>query len=184
MKYYSQENRGFYDSRVHSSLPSDVIEITDDEYLQMLMAQSSNMGFSLDQNNKVVISDKETNSISSSEAKKSIDFAAGNARVRFIADGYLIEQEYALVEQEVIAWRDAGSPIEAVPQSISAWSTATGMTVEQAAQGIEAAAQSLKGVLLSIRTIRLAGKSAIDNASENFADVAQPFIDQLDQIRP
>lgn len=123
-------------------------------------------------------------SASSDDAKNLIDVAAGSARAAFIADGALVEQEYALAESEVIAWRDAGSPSEQVPQSISAWATATGMTDEQAAQGIESAAQSMRSVLLSIRTIRLAGKAAVDNASDNFADVAQPFIDQLDQIRP
>lgn len=123
-------------------------------------------------------------SISDDEAKVLIDVAAGNARSSFIAEGELVEQEYALAEQEVIVWREAGSPANNVPQSISVWATPTGMTDEQAAQGIETAAQSLRDVLLSIRSIRLAGKAAIDNASDNFADVAQPFIDQLDQIRP
>jgi len=123
-------------------------------------------------------------SIASADAKSLIDVAAGGARSSFIADGELVEQEYALAEQEVIAWREAGSPSGAVPQSVSAWAEATGMSDEQAAQGIETAAESLKGVLLSIRAIRLAGKAAIDNASVNFDAVAQPFIDQLDQIRP
>jgi len=162
--YKNSKNKLFRNANLNKH--GDLIEITAEEAANILAINNAPQPTSAD------------------KAKSLIDVAAGKARASLIAEGDLVEQEYALAEQEVIAWREAGSPSDAVPQSIIAWATATGMTDEQAAQGIESAAQSMRSVLLSIRAIRLAGKAAIDNASDNFDSVAQPFVDQLDQIRP
>ena len=164
---YKDENDRLFDKPSYRIIEKyNLVKITEEEFNEQLAINNS------------------PHTISPDEYKALIDVAAGNARAAFIANGDLVEQEYTLAEQEVVAWRDAGSPANDVPKSISAWATATGMTDEQAAQGIETAAQSLTGALLSIRAIRLAGKAAIDNANDNFESVAQPFIDQLNQIRP
>ena len=39
-KYYSKINHGFYDSEVHSTLPPDAQAIPDDQYVELLEAQS------------------------------------------------------------------------------------------------------------------------------------------------
>jgi len=122
--------------------------------------------------------------VNSDQAKNMIDVAAGNARARFIAQGWEVVEEYRLAQREVEAWREAGSPSNDVPASITTWATAEGMTDEQAAQGVEAAAVNFETLLLNIRGLRLAGKAAVDNASDNFMTAAQPFIDQLDAIQP
>lgn len=119
-----------------------------------------------------------------SEAKNAIDVAAGNARARFIAQGWEVVEEYRLAQREVEAWRAAGSPSNSVPASITTWASAEGMTDEQAAQGIEAAASNFEQLLISIRGLRLSGKAAVDNAGGDFMAVAQPFIDHLDSIQP
>lgn len=133
---------------------------------------------------EIATSIANNSAVTADKAKNLIDKAAGNARARFIAEGWEVVEEYRLAQQEVAAWRDVGSPAGDVPLSISTWATAQGMTDEDAAQGIEAAATNFESLLLSIRAIRLAGKGALDQATENFDSVAQPYIDQLDAITP
>lgn len=41
MKYYSESNRGFYDSDVHDILPDDVITLTEEEYQTIINEQST-----------------------------------------------------------------------------------------------------------------------------------------------
>ncbi|WP_342632123.1 hypothetical protein [Marinobacter alkaliphilus] len=120
------------------------------------------------------------------EAKTTIDQMAGRARLRFVSAGQLIEEEYREAEKAVQEWRTAGSPTAQVPEEISAWIDAANMTAEEAATDIEQTAVAWKQVLTQIRTIRLTGKAAIDNAADDadFMAIAQPYIDQLDAMGP
>jgi hypothetical protein len=52
MKYFSPATFGFYDGRVHSSMPEDVIELSDDEYIALLEGQSK--GKSIQYNDGVI----------------------------------------------------------------------------------------------------------------------------------
>lgn len=120
------------------------------------------------------------------QAKAAIDAAAGAARYRFVSDGQLIEEEYRLTLQEVIAWRSAGSPTDEIPQSLQSWMDAAAIDAEAAASSIEQTAQTWDAVLLSIRQTRLAGKAAVDAADDqaDFDAMAQAVIDQLTQFKP
>ena len=122
--------------------------------------------------------------VTKQDAKGSIDLSAGEARSRFIAQGSQVVEEYRLASTETKAWRDAGSPSGAVPASITLWATADGLTDEQAAAAIETAESNLDLLLLTIRGIRLSGKAAVENATDNYDTVAQTYIDQLDAITP
>lgn len=123
-------------------------------------------------------------SVSKDEAIETIESASGEARSRFISTGSLVVEEYRLAATETKAWRSAGSPAGDVPSSISSWAVAEGMTSEQSAAAIEAAEANLNSLLLAIRGIRLAGKAAVDNSTDNYDTVAQTYIDQLDAITP
>lgn len=116
------------------------------------------------------------------EYKNKIDVAAGEARDRFISRGAGVVEEYRLAASETKEWRDAGSPSGNVPISISSWAIADGMTDGESATAIEDAEVLLTTTLLSIRTIRLSGKSAVEIASSDFDTVAQTYIDQLDAV--
>ena len=43
MKYFSPATFGFYDGRIHSSMPEDVIELSDDEYIAILKGQADGL---------------------------------------------------------------------------------------------------------------------------------------------
>lgn len=111
-----------------------------------------------------------------------IDESAGRARARYVADGAFIDQEYALVAADVKAWRDAGSPADSVPQTISAWADATGMTDDAAAANIEATSAQFSQLLAAIRTIRLTAKAMINEDSADIESIKTNAIAQLDAI--
>lgn len=122
-------------------------------------------------------------------AKRAIDDAAGAARQRFVSTGTLIDMEYKLAQEQTAAWRAAGSPADNVPDAITSWAAAAGMTDEEAAADIEATAIAWEQVLIGVRQIRLAGKAAVDAAADqgtadDMMNVAQPYIDQLDALAP
>jgi len=119
-------------------------------------------------------------------AKTSIDTAAGAARARYVSAGQLVAEEYRLALEQTEQWRAAGNPADSVPAAISDWAITAGITDEEAAIDIERTAAAWEQVLLAIRQQRLAGKVAVDSAADDadFAVVAQPYIDQLNKMKP
>ena len=112
-----------------------------------------------------------------------IDEAAGKARVQFVSAGDLVELEYQLAVKEVVAWRAAGSDPEAVPEAIQSGADYSQITVEEAAAEIEQTAKAWDAVLLQIRAVRLNGKRAIRECTDQLvSSVAQGYIDQLTSI--
>lgn len=135
----------------------------------------------------IKVEEKKQSDIKNS--KQAIDTAAGNARQRYVSVGQMVEEEYRLALNQTKEWRAAGSPPDSVPDSISGWATAKGITDEAAATDIEQTAAYWDSVLLTIRQIRLSGKAAVDAAvdlgtHDDMMNVAQPYIDQLDAMQP
>lgn len=191
-KFFSKSTLGFYDMAVHgTNMPGDVVEITDEHHLSLLAGQSTEKMIGADANGQPILVDRPFPVITDRRdaAKTEIDAAAGDARQRFVSTGTLIDMEYKLAQEQTKAWRDAGSPAEDVPDAITSWAAAAGMTDEQAAADIEATATAWEQVLIAVRQIRLAGKAAVDAATDqgtadDMATIAQPFIDQLDALAP
>lgn len=118
-----------------------------------------------------------------SAAQEAIDTTAGKVRVQFVSAGELIELEYQLAAKEVAAWRAAGSDPEAVPVAIQSGADYSQITVEEAAAEIEQTANAWNSVLLQIRAVRLNGKRAIRDCTDQLlSSVAQSYIDQLNSI--
>ena len=192
MKYahYDSESRkilGYYSSDVHSHIPEPYIEVSDERWQQAL----NEPGTTVDEAGGDLASPpqpspEEALAQKRALARATIDRAAGRARARFVSTGQLIEEEYREAEKAVQEWRATGSPADQVPEEISAWIDAANMTAEDAATDIEQTALAWKQVLTQIRTIRLTGKAAIDNATDDaeFMAVAQPYIDQLSALGP
>lgn len=189
---YSQTTSGFYSRGLHGdSIPADAKLISDSEYKTLINGQSQGKVIAADENGMPILIDPAipTPLKRRNNAKTAIDIAAGQARQRFVSSGQLIDMEYKLAQEQTKAWRDAGSPAGDVPLAVSDWAAAAGMTDEQAAQDIEATAQAWEMVLLTVRQIRLAGKAAVDAATDqgtadDMANVAQAYIDQLDALTP
>lgn len=116
-----------------------------------------------------------------------IDIAADLARRRFVSPGDLIEKEYEVALQQAKDWLAAGMP-DPVPSAVQSGVAASNstLTAEQAARQIVDMAAAWEGVLMATREIRLTGKAAVNAAADDadFDAVAQPFLDQLEAIRP
>ncbi|MFC4699395.1 hypothetical protein ACFO4O_04380 [Glaciecola siphonariae] len=117
------------------------------------------------------------------QARDLIDQAAGRARMRFVSQGLLIDQEYLIAEQEAKEWIAAGSDVNNVPETLDSWVAASGMTETAAASNITSTSAQFRGAIKSIRRIRLTGKKAVTDASlETFKAIAQTYINQLDAL--
>ena len=116
-------------------------------------------------------------------AQESIDTTAGLVRVQFVSAGQFIEQEYRLAQEEVAAWRAAGSRAESAPDSVSSGAEYANLSIEQAAVEIEQSAQAWTDALLQIRNLRLAGKRMVrDCVPEAITSTLQSSIDQLQAL--
>lgn len=114
-----------------------------------------------------------------------IDTAAGKARLRYVSAGQLIEEEYRQALHAVQAWRDAGSPADAVPAEIISGAEYSDITHEQAAVEIEQTATAWEGVLSAIRDLRLGGKAAVKAAADDeIESVTAGYIEQLEAMSP
>lgn len=116
-------------------------------------------------------------------AQDAIDNTAGVVRLQFVSAGQFIEQEYRLAQEEVVAWRAAGSNADAAPDSVKSGAEYAGVTIEEAAVEIEQSAQAWTEALLQIRNLRLMGKRQIrECAPEAITATMQSAIDQLQAL--
>jgi len=187
--FYSKSKNGFYDQSINGeNMPDDVVIITDSEYRALMDGQNQGKQIQADENGRPILVDPPPVPAAERRAstKRAVDTAAGNARARYVSAGQLIEEEYRLALQQTQQWRAAGNPPNSVPQAIQDWATATGITAEEAAVSIEQTAAAWETVLLTIRKLRLDGKVAVDNAADDadLAAIAQPYIDQLNAMKP
>lgn len=180
---------GFYDTEVHgSNIPSAAVPLSDEQWRECV----DNAG-----NRKIVVNSEGSAvvelyvppappaEIRRSRSKQEVDRSAGEARMRFVSPGYLVEQEYREAETAARSWQDAGEPAGSVPSEVQVWSDATGMTPSAAAADIVQTGQAWRDVLAQVRAVRLQGKAAIDAAADaDIETTAQTYIDQLDAMTP
>lgn len=92
-------------------------------------------------------------------ARESVDRKAEQVRLRYVPQPMVVP-EYQEAESEASSFKAAGYS-GSVPPSVSSWASAKGWAAQQAADDILAAATMLRGKLMQIRSVRLAGKEAI-----------------------
>lgn len=63
-RFYSQSTGGFYDSVIHSSIPDDAVEISEEKYTSLMVAQSTG---------KIISADKKGNPIAINRPEPSDD---------------------------------------------------------------------------------------------------------------
>lgn len=59
MKFFSRATMGFYDTRIHSEMPKDAVEISDDEYNVLIGGQSLGQIISADKDGNPILADQE-----------------------------------------------------------------------------------------------------------------------------
>lgn len=105
-----------------------------------------------------------------------IDAAADRARRRYVPFASVVP-EYQQAESEAAAFKAGGYQGNA-PSSVASWAAAKGWTAHQAADDILGAAVLLRGKLMQIRSVRLAGKEAVRSA----AKTPEQVIAELDAL--
>ncbi|WP_422134958.1 hypothetical protein [Endozoicomonas sp. ALD040] len=118
-------------------------------------------------------------------ATAAIDTAAGQARARFATDTPFIEPEYELSYSDAVAFIATGYTGQC-PDTVKSHAEAFSVTNQQAADEIKRMGDQWNNVLRAVRKIRLTGKQAVETAADDadFNAVAQPFIDQLEALKP
>lgn len=192
--FYSKSTNSFYIESVHGeSIPSDAVEIDVTLHKKMVDARNNGMEITSDENGFPKIVERtgivEEGGFTLDEVLKnklrSIDFSAGLARSRFISPGEGILQEYQRAYEQATAFKTSGYTGQ--PPSVVADNMRyKDLSAQAAADDIIAEGDALNLVLDSIRSIRLDGKAAVSAAVEgdDIEAIAQPFIDQLETIKP
>lgn len=116
------------------------------------------------------------------KAIRLIDWNADRIRAADRSVGQYLDAEYQIVAQALATYRL--NPAGEAPEAIQSYAAAEGLTVADAAQQIAEAAARADELLQAVRRIRLAGKAAIRDASDDadFMATARPFIDQLETL--
>jgi hypothetical protein len=114
------------------------------------------------------------------DAVEAIYQVAGRARARNIAPGYLIEQEYQRLIVLVDKWITQGSDVNQVPAMLQSYATHSHQTLSDAANTIVQASLDYDDLLARIYDKRHEAMAVINTATDNFYDVAKPFINQLE----
>lgn len=111
-----------------------------------------------------------------------LDTTADRVRAADRSVGQYLDAEYQIVAEALVAYRN--DPDGEVPEAVQSYADAEGLSVTAAAEQIAEAAARAVELLQSVRRIRLAGKAAIRDASDeaDFLEVARPYIDQLESV--
>lgn len=156
--FYSPSTRCFYSPGIHSELPPDSIELSDDEYRQLKDGQGSGYAITIAGNGRPLLTAIATPQPSSTDLCTQIDNAADAAR-RAVAGDPLraVEYDRARLAAEQFAAADYQGE---VPAMVAAWEI-NGRTPQQAADSILAEAAAYNNALELLRTTRLAAKEQV-----------------------
>lgn len=159
--YYSESTGGFYDPLIHKSMPNDVVEITVEEYAELLAGQSIGQVIAVTDGRPLLIN-QTPKPVTVAGLCYQIDTAADAAR-RAVAGDPLRAVEYDRAAMEAKAFAEAGYPADAVPRTVAAW-TISGRTAQQAADNILLESAAYTEALYQIREARLGAKELVRQA--------------------
>ncbi|GHC34698.1 hypothetical protein GCM10010082_31770 [Kushneria pakistanensis] len=111
-----------------------------------------------------------------------IDATADRIRAADRSVGQYLDAEYQIVAEALVAYRN--DPDGEVPEAVQSYADAEGLTVKAAAEQIAEAAARAVELLQTVRRVRLAGKAAVRDATDDadMLEVAQPYINELEAL--
>lgn len=160
--YYSQSTGGFYSEEIHGfNMPADVVEVTAEEYIELLVSQSNGQTIKPDSKGRPVLADLPVLTVTVEALCRSVDMTADTVRSKLIGDPWrFLEYEQTAREAESFA---ANGCRGAVPPMVAAW-VVNGRTAQQATDDILHEAARCKVILAQLRAIRLNAKELIRSA--------------------
>ena len=175
---------GAYSEKLFSEVPEPSLRITNEKWQVALAAGHTHI-----HSDGTTYTEQELKDEKPSDRRLSactaIDTAAGAARTRFATNSAFIETEYQRAYDTATAWINSGYQGEA-PAPVKSDAEAYGRTDQEAAQFIKATGDGWFTVLDQIRDIRLKGKQTVETTPDDadFMAIAQPFIEQLEALKP
>jgi len=165
--YYSARAKGFFDSRIHSLVPDDAIEVTNEAYHTLMGAQANGSTIQADANGRPVAVAPAPPTLDESKASlcRQIDRAADDAYAAIGGSSPGRLAEYQQAKADATAYKASGYA-GMVPSTIDCWAQAQGWTAQQACADILATAAAWEGALAAIRSARLLGKGAVTAAAD------------------
>ena len=181
--FASKSTRGFYDPRVHASMPPDATELPEGLHAELLLGLSAGKQIDWDSQALPVLIDPPPVVLTVEQLCASIDKAADAAR-EMVAGDPLRAVEYQTAATEARVFKEAGYPANAVPRGVAAWAIG-GRTPRQAADNIIAEAVAYTEVLYRLREARLQAKESIRQCmvQSEFAAAQQILGDALLEIQ-
>lgn len=155
MIYFSATTTGFYDSRIHTVMPKDVVELSDDYYSEVLNGQALGQRIIANESGMPVLITPQPQL---NELLVQIDNTADAARAHVAGDPLrAVEYDRARIEAEQFA---AANYLGDVPPMVAAWAI-NGRTAREAADDILHEAAQYTAALVQLREVRLAAKEQI-----------------------
>lgn len=204
--YYSKTNQAFYDSNIHSRLPEDAVEISQEQHAALLAGQSSGQVIMPGKDGKPMLAEPAPSHLHRWDGKAWVlDKAAasqllaeaidnGTAAINDIVEQAYhhvtrFEAEYQLREQQARDYKAGGCKGEA-PLQVAAFAKPAGKTACEATDIIIAQADNLRMMLgklgaLRMRKFELKGLQTAAEVDKRTAEILaeiKPIADKLCEV--
>lgn len=183
---YSPSTGGFYHPALHyPELPEDLIDITDEEHQALVDGAHEGRPILIGDDGRPYLGDKPEPSLEEqvARAKCRIDHFAGIARAQFTTVGHGQEATYLEKAAEAAAVLAGGSADDTI--FLAAEAEATGVTVEELAQQVDAARKMWTALAARIEAIRIGSKQQLDTvtASEQIEPIVDTALAELNSVQ-
>ena len=204
--YYSKTNQAFYDSNIHSRLPEDAVEISQEQHAALLAGQSSGQVIMPGKDGKPVLAPKAPSHLHQWNGKEwMLDKAAasqllaeaidkGTDAINNMVDGAYRHvtrfwPEYQLREQQAIEYKAGGYKGE-LPTQVAAFAQPTGKGGKEATDIILAQAAKLRATLEQLGILRmkklelknLKTAAEVDKRAAEIVAAIRPHLQELEKV--
>ena len=206
MHYYSKSTGGFYDSTIHTAIPDDAVEISQEQHAALLAGQSSGQVIMPGKDGKPVLTSKAPSHLHQWDGKEWVlDKAAASQLLAEAIDkgtdaiNNLVDEayrhvtrfqpEYEVREQQARDYKAGGCKGEA-PLQVAAFAKPAGKTACEATDIIIAQADNLRMVMgklgaLRMRKFELKGLKTAAEVEKRTAEILaeiKPIADKLGEV--
>ena len=204
--FYSKANQAFYDNQIHTTLPEDAVEISQEQHAVLLAGQSQGQVIMPDKDGKPVLAPLAPSHLHQWNGKEwMLDKAAASQLLAESIDNGtkaindLVDEayrhvtrfwpEYQLREQQAIDYKAGGYKGE-LPTQIAAFAGPTGKGGKEATDIILAQAAKLRATLEQLGILRmkklelknLKTAAEVDKRAAEIVAAIQPHLHELEKV--
>lgn len=176
--YFSAANSGFFDSAIHTAVPTDAVEISQAEHAALLSAEADGMAIIADMTGRPLCTDRPAPPLAETQARAltRIDHSAEQVRGRYLTPGSgqaLVYQRKAAEAEALLQTISDGLEIE--PDRYPHLAAEVGITAASLAEVggvVQVQAEAWAQLSARIESVRLAAKAAVSAAPDASAVAA------------